>query len=60
MSVTIEYAIFKLHEAGKDICVGCKFFNWKSDLCEKLLSFPKKSRQVNTIFPKKVDSFLKT
>ena len=27
---------------------------------EQLLSFPKKSRQVNTIFPKKVDSFLKT
>ena len=24
------------------------------------VSFPKKSRQVNTIFPKKVDSFLKT
>lgn len=36
MSVTIEYAIFKLHEAGKDICIGCKFFNWKSDTCEKL------------------------
>ena len=34
------------------------------ELCEQMpsvnLSFPKKSRQVNTIFPKKVDSFLKT
>ena len=36
----------------------------KSDLLKGrflyTLSFPKKSRQVNTIFPKKVDGFLKT
>ena len=44
------------------------FIKWKGNLTtivskrdnKETMSFPKKSRQVNTIFPKKVDSFLKT
>ena len=37
-----------------ELCELCELF------VKKVLSLPKKSRQVYTIFPKKVDSFLKT
>ena len=61
----VVVAYLQLSHVG--IFVNCSQSSQSSHIFESqarvriyIMSFPKKSRQVNTIFPKKVDGFLKT